>query len=104
MTRTYVALPLAAALALGGCAQLTGAFKTACTDMAALPPAVVATLDAQNPHSTLGVLWADAKSACVNGVPVAGVDESWRAMIWGEMKVLIPQLLPALIPLLVGLL
>lgn len=81
-------------LALGACAQVS----TTCGDIAHMPSAVAATLDAQDQHSALGVLWADTKSACVAGAPTPGVDQSWGGMVWGEVKALIPQLLPQLLP------
>src|SRR5690349_9045881 len=92
-----VALPLA----MSGCQPFMSGFTTACADIASMPPAAVAALNAQDPHSAIGVLWADAKSACVAGLPAVGVDQSWGGMIWGELKVLIPQLLPSLIPILI---
>jgi len=97
-------LGLCAALSLSACSALTTTVSTVCVDIAALPPAAVAVLNAQDPHSAIGVLWADAKVACVAGVPAAGVSTDWAGMIWGELKVLIPQVLPALLPLLIGLL
>ena len=89
-------------LLLASCSQLTTAANTVCTDIAGLPPAATASLDAQDQHSALGVLWADAKSACANGVPAPGISESWGGMVWGELKVLIPQVLPSLLPILIG--
>lgn len=93
----------ASLLLIASCQQATTAFDTTCADIAAMPPAAVAVLDAQDPHSALGVIWADAKSACSNGIPVPGVSASWGSMLWGELKVLIPQLLPSLLPILIGL-
>ena len=96
-----------ACLALvAGCTptQVSTTVSQACTDIAKLPAAATATLNAQDPHSALGVLWLDAQAACVAGAPVAGVDATWGAMVWGEVKALIPQVLPMLVPLLVGLL
>ena len=109
MTRWYHSLMFAVAVVtlaavLASCAPLSTAVSTACTDIAAMPPAATAALDAQDPHSAVGVLWADAKAACVAGVPAVGVSESFGGMVWGELKVLIPQVLPTLLPLLVGLL
>ncbi len=105
MNRKFLAVPiLALPLALGGCPQFTTAVSTVCTDIAKMPPAAVAVLDAQDPHSAVGVLWSDAKAACIAGVPAPGVSQDWGGMVWGELKVLIPQLLPQLIPLLFGLL
>lgn len=96
-----------ACLALvAGCtpAQVSTSVSTACTDIARLPPQAVAVLNAQDPHSALGVLWIDAQAACVAGAPTPGVNATWGAMVWGEVKALIPQVLPMLVPLLVGLL
>jgi hypothetical protein len=103
--KRFLSVTLAAVvLSVGACAPLTTAVNTVCTDIAKMPPAAVAVLDAQDPHAAVGVLWADAKAACVAGVPVVGVDASWTGTVWGELKVLIPQVVPALIPLLIGLL
>ncbi len=102
--KAVLAAALVLPLALNGCADLTTAVSTVCGDLARMPLAAVATLDAQDPHSAIGVLWADAKSACVAGAPAAGVSTDWTGMIFGELKVLIPQLLPQLIPPLIGLL
>lgn len=93
-----------AALALNACSQLTQTENAICARIAAMPPSAVAILDAQDPHGVIGNLWAYQKSACVNGLPAAGVSTSFGAMIWGELKVLIPQLLPMLVPVLIGLL
>jgi len=101
---TALALAGAALLAVASCAQVQSVETDLCAKIAVLPPTVVATLDAQDPHSALGTLWAYQKSACVMGQPAAGVAAGFGAMIWGELKVLIPQLLPQLIPFLVGLL
>ena len=104
MKHILASLGLVTLLALGGCQQAATAVSTACADIAAMPPAATAALDAQDAHIAIGVLWADAKSACANGVPVAGVTVSWGAMVWNEVKALIPQVLPSLLPLVVGLL
>ncbi len=92
-----LAFPL---LLTASCAHLQSAATTVCTDMAQLPPAVVATLDSQDPHSALGVLWADAKSGCANGIPISGVSVSWTAEVWGMIKAVAPAVLPWLIGLL----
>lgn len=91
---------------LAGCtpSQVADNVSTVCTDMAKMPVDARAVLDQQDPHSVLGVLWADAKSACLNGAPTPGVSMSWGGMVWGEFKATVPQLLPMLVPLLVGLL
>lgn len=102
--KSYLAAAIAVPLLLGGCSQFTQAVSTACSDIARMPPVAVAVMDAQDPHSTVGVIWANMKSGCANGLPVVGVDQSWSGMLWGELKVLIPQLLPQLIPVLFGLL
>jgi hypothetical protein len=98
------ALTVAAILGLAACTQVAQVETTVCTDLAKIPPGAAAALDAQDPHSAIGVLWADAKAACANGVPAPGVSADWGGMIWGELKVLIPQVLPSLLPLLLGLL
>ncbi len=89
---------------LAGCAQVQTVENELCAKIARLPPLVVATLDAQPASSAIGTLWAYQKSACVAGVPALGVTSGWGAMVWGQLKVIIPQVLPQLLPLLVGLL
>ena len=113
--RSLYALPLVLGL-LGGCSTvppvapvpgggpISTAVSTVCTDLSKMPVAAVAMLDSQDPHSAIGVLWADARSFCANGVPTAGVSTGWGALVWGEVKTLIPVVLPQLFPLLVGLL
>ncbi len=91
-------------LGLAACSQFTTTATAVCADIAALPPAATMVLDAQDPHSAAGILWADTKSACANGLPAPGVDQSWGGMVWGELKTLIAQVLPSLLPLLAGLL
>jgi hypothetical protein len=93
-----------ALLALTSCAQLTTAVNAVCGDVAAVPVTATQALDAQDPHSALGILWSDTKAACANGVPAPGVDGSWGGMVWGELKALIPQVVPSLLPLLMGVL
>ena len=88
---------------LWACAQVGQAVTTVCGDVARLPGPALAALDGQDPHSALGVIWADVKAGCANGVPAAGVSADWVGMVWGELKVLIPQALPSLLPILVGL-
>ena len=98
-------LVIVAALSLAACtAQQQAAVSSVCQNLASMPPAVVASLDAQDQHSAIGVLWADVKSGCANGVPTLGVDQSWTGMVWGELKAILPAVLPQLIPLLIGLL
>ena len=89
-----------AALGLTGCAQLSQGVTAVCADVASLPPAAIAMLDAQPPNSAIGVVWADTKSGCANGVPVAGVDTSWTGMVWGMVKTLAPTVLPMILGLL----
>ena len=102
MIRPFI---IAAGLSLAACtAPQQAAVSTVCRDLASMPPAAVAILDAQDQNSAIGTLWADAKSGCTNGVPVLGVDQSWTGMVWGEVKALLPAMLPQLIPLLIGLL
>ena len=98
-------LIIAAGLALAACTvQQQVAVSTVCRDLASMPPAAVAILDAQDQHGAIGVLWADAKSGCANGVAALGVDQSWTGMVWGEIKAILPSVLPQLVPLLIGLL
>jgi hypothetical protein len=100
MKRILAVLTVALPLALQGCTGLTNVVSTVCGDIAKLPPSVTAVFDAADPHSALGVLWADAKAGCVNGAPTPGVSTDWVGMIWGEIKVLAPTLIPWLIGLL----
>lgn len=100
MKRTFLALALAAPLALGGCAGVIDAANTACNAQAKMPANAVAALDSLDPHSALGIYWADAKSACANGVPVASVSSTWREQLWGSVKALAPTIIPWLIGLL----
>jgi hypothetical protein len=104
MNRLVLAAALSLPLAFSGCQQAVRVADTVCTDMAALPPAAAAALNSIDPHSPLGIYWADAKSACLNGVPTAGVSGDWRGQMWQAVKMLIPQVLPSLLPMLVGLL
>ena len=94
------ALLVAGVLSLASCAQIAAVEKTVCDDIAKLPVSVTSTLDAEDPHSALGVLWADVKAGCANGVPVVGVSQTWTAMVWGMLKVIAPTVLPWLIGLL----
>jgi hypothetical protein len=95
-----LAVALALPLAFSGCSQVSSVVSTVCTDMAALPPAAATSLNAVDPHSALGVYWADAKSACLNGVPTAGVSATWATTMWASVKALAPVVLPFLIGLL----
>ncbi|HEX3862748.1 MAG TPA: hypothetical protein VHY35_13740 [Stellaceae bacterium] len=106
MTRFFLPVVLGLSLLAGGCtqAQVQTATNTAsavCTDVQAAESnaAVAGPLDAEDPHSALGVLWADAKSACTNGVPAVGVSTDWGALVWSEAK----QLVPVVLPILIGL-
>lgn len=104
--RTFRAIGFALGVGLlAGCQGVTPASVSAgvsgvCGDVARLPVSVGATLDAQDPHSTLGVLWADTKAGCAVGAPAAGVSPDWTAMVWGSVKALAPVVLPYLIGLL----
>ena len=107
--RQIRALAASAALAAlvtvaAGCQQAAQITTSVCTDIAQIPPPAAATLNSLDPHSALGVYWADAKSACTNGVPTSGVGTDWANQMWGAVKGLIPQVLPSLLPILVGLL
>jgi hypothetical protein len=99
MRMRFLVLP-ALLLTVAGCSQLTSGISTVCADVAKLPVSVTSTLDAADPHSALGVLWADAKAGCAIGAPAAGVSTDWVAMVWGEIKVIAPVVLPWLIGLL----
>ena len=104
MNRLVLATAISLPLAFSGCQQAAQVADTVCTDMAAMPPAAAAALNSLDPKSALGVYWADAKSACLNGVPTVGVSGDWRGQMWQAVKMLIPQVLPSLLPMLVGLL
>jgi len=94
---------LCGAIALSaGCQSTTQAVGTVCAQIAKYQadPAVTGPLDAQDPHSALGVLWADAKSACANGVPAAGASTDWTGLVTQEMLALAPTVIPALAGLL----
>ncbi|HEV2303315.1 MAG TPA: hypothetical protein VGR91_17245 [Stellaceae bacterium] len=101
MRKFVIPAALVAALGLGGCAQLSSAVGTVCTQVQAIEsnPAAAGPLDAQDPHSAVGVLWADAKAACVNGAPAPGVSTNWAQLVTSELLALIPSVLPALIGL-----
>lgn len=104
MKNLVLAAALVLPLAFSGCTQATQVADTVCTDMAAMPAAAAAALNSLDPHSTLGIYWADAKSACLNGVPAPSVSGDWRGEMWRAVKLLIPQVLPSLLPMLVDLL
>jgi hypothetical protein len=104
MKRLALAAAIALPLTFSGCQQAAQVADTVCTDMAAMPPAAAAALNSIDPHSALGVYWLDAKSACLNGAPIAAVSGDWRGAMWQAVKMLIPQVLPSLLPMLVGLL
>lgn len=79
-----IAPALALAGVLGACAMATPSnpsadpVATACAEVAkvkASPEGPV--LDKLNPHSSAGVLWADAKSACAAGTKKSGVNSAW---------------------------
>ncbi len=100
--KLLLAAPIALPFVLGGCPQFTQAVTTVCNDIATAQAnqLVAGSLNAQDPHSALGVLWADAKSACVNGVPAPMVATDWGALVWGEVKTLAPVVVPILIGML----
>ena len=100
MSRYLTIAVLVLPLALGGCAEIWKAVDTVCTEQAKMPANVVAALDALDTHSAVGVYWANAKSACSNGVPVVGVSETWSAQMLGAVKALAPSVLPWLLALL----
>ena len=102
MRKFAISAAPAAALGLGACAQLSSAVGTVCTQVQSIEsnPAAAGPLDAQDPHSAAGVLWADAKAACVNGAPAPGVSTSWTQLVVNELTALLPSVLPALVGLL----
>jgi hypothetical protein len=87
--------------AIGCTPSQVATVSTVCADIAKVQtgPAAVQ-LAALDPHSALGVLWADANAGCVAGAPVAGVQPDWTGMVWGALKALAPSVLPLLIGLL----
>ncbi len=92
-------------VALAGCAQLQSVGKTVsgvCLQVQAITsnPAAVAVLNAQDPGSAVGVLWADTKAACAGAQVASGVDPDWAGLVFGELKALAPTVLPLLIGLL----
>lgn len=96
------AVALGAGLMLSACAP-SGPVTPAsvCGDIQAAKsaPDAATQLNALDPHSALGVLWADAQSGCIGAMPVAGVDASWTQQVWAMAKGLIPTVLPLLIGL-----
>lgn len=97
------------ALCLSACAQQapvvsTGKLTptTVCGDVGAVmtAPDGGVRLDAFDPHSAIGVLWADVKAACPGGQPAAGVDASWTSMVWSMLVPLLAQAVPAVMALL----
>ena len=97
--KTILASATVAMLAATGCSTVTSAVTGVCTDIANLPPTAVSVLQGQPASSALGVLWADAKSGCANGVAVAGVDTSWTGQVWGMLKAIAPTVIPMLLGL-----
>lgn len=93
------ALALGLAGPLGGCAEVTKLWSTACAEQVKLPADVRAALDALDPHSIAGIYWANAKSACANGVPATTVSATWREEMWAAVKALAPSVIPWLIGL-----
>lgn len=96
-------------LLLAACAPLSTPApspRTVCADIAAIKaaPDAAALLARIDPHSALGILWADVQSGCVDGVPIAGVNPSWTQQVWAMAKAIIPSVLPQLMPLLIELL
>ena len=93
-----------AVLWLAACASATpGPAAGVCSDIGSMVPAAVAALDGQPATSAVGVLWADVKAGCATAASVSASPD-WTGMVWGELKALIPQVLPTLLPLLIGLL
>lgn len=90
----------AALLALVGCTQVQHTVSNVCADIAKIPAPAVIVLDQQDPHSSVGVIWADVKAACANGAPTPGVALDWVGLVFGELKALAPTVLPVLIGLL----
>jgi hypothetical protein len=72
-----------------------------CAKVAAMPQAALAQLDAQDPSSAGGTLWADTKAGCAAASTTA---PDWTGMVFGELKAILPQVLPTVLPLLIGLL
>jgi hypothetical protein len=104
--RKFSPCSLALALSLSACGTPSPTPNSVCADIAAVKsaPDAAVQLASLDPHSKLGVLWADAQSGCPNGVPAAGVNATWTQEVWAMAKGLIPQVLPQLVPLLIGML
>ncbi len=93
--------PALICLALAGCG---GAANTpalvvtdACKVVATLKTAAEgAVLDAQDPHSAAGVLWADLQSACVNGAPSPAVKTDWVGIVLAGLKTAAPYIIPVI--------
>jgi hypothetical protein len=100
MKHFHMFIAAAALFAVASCTQFTAAEKTVCDDIAKLPVSVTSTLEAADPHSALGVLWADAKAGCANGAPTIGISQTWTAVVWGMLKAVAPTVIPWLIGLL----
>lgn len=97
---------LSGALALSACNGVATTAVTppsVCQNVMAIAqiPAVADVLSRQDPHGTVGVLWADVQAGCA---AASTADPSWTGMVFGMLKAAIPQFLPQLVPLLIGLL
>jgi hypothetical protein len=74
------ALALCAMLAACAAPVPSGAdpVATACAEVASVRASPDgASLDRLDPHSSAGVLWADAKAACAAGVAKPGINQAW---------------------------
>jgi hypothetical protein len=89
-------------LFLQGCPSVTAPTPTtACSTVAAAEanPTFQQQIGTVTSTSAVGVLWAYTLSGCVNGQPVAGVSATWEQ----ETLTLLENALPAVLPLLIGL-
>jgi hypothetical protein len=67
-----------AACAAAGAPNPKDPVATACAEVDAVRASPDgATLDKLDPHSSAGVLWADAKAACAAGVAKPGINQAW---------------------------
>lgn len=97
---------LAASLSLYGCSAVAPAppppASNVCTTVAKIEatPSAVLALDALDPHSAGGVLWANVEAACPLGVSIPPtVSPTWGQIVLQELIALLPSILPWLLPL-----
>jgi hypothetical protein len=93
-------------LAIAGCSspppapvQTGGAEECAIVARLEAQPAAIAQLDGLDPHSELGVLWADAQAGCPAGGAPASIEPAWKQAVVGGLVAALPKVLPLLLPL-----